>query len=72
MLVEFTEFSIGGTQNKGGKGKPKNATGKGARSLEQGQAAVSEPQPQPALASSLDLASMETLVRSPHLDQEGG
>ena len=27
--------------------------------------------PQPALASSLDLASIETLVRSPHLDHEG-
>ena len=32
---------------------------------------MAEPQPQPALASSLDLASIETLVRSPHLDQEG-
>ena len=30
-----------------------------------------EPQPQPALASSLDVASIETLVRSPHLDNEG-
>ena len=30
-----------------------------------------EPQPQPALAGSLDLASIETLVRSPHLDPEG-
>ena len=28
-------------------------------------------EPQPALASPLDLASIETLVRSPHLDQEG-
>ena len=62
----------GGTQNNGGKGKPKNVTGKGASSLEQGeQAVVVEPQPQPALASSLDLASIETLVRSPHLYHEG-
>ena len=46
--------------------------GKGAGSLEQGeQAAVAEPQPQPALASSLDLASSQTLVRSPHLEPEG-
>ena len=42
------------------------------RLLAQGQqAAVVEPQPQLALASSLDLASFETLVRSPHLDHEG-
>ena len=34
------------------------------------QAAVVEPKPQPALASSLDLASFETLVRSPQ-DPEG-
>ena len=62
----------GGTQSKGGKGKPKKVTGEGASSLQQGeQAAVAEPQPQPALASSLDLASIETLVRSPHLDDEG-
>ena len=54
-----------GNQNKGRKGKPKNGTGKGAGSLEQGeQAAVA--QPQLALASSLDLASIETLVRSTH------
>ena len=60
------------TQNKGGKGKSKNATGKGAGSLEQAdQAGVVEPQPRPALASTLDLASIEALVRSPHLDQEG-
>ena len=40
--------------------------------MEQGeQAAVVEPQPQPALASSLDLVSIETLVRSTHLDHEG-
>ena len=51
----------GGTQEV--KGKTKSAIGKGVGSLEQGeQAAVAEPQPQPALASSLDLA---------HLDQEG-
>ena len=62
----------GGTQNNGGKGKPKNVTGKGASSLEQGEQAVAvEPQPQPALVSSLDLASIETLVRSPHLYHEG-
>ena len=62
----------GGTQNKGGKGKPKNVTGKGAGSLEQGeQAAVVEPQPQPARASSPNLASIETPVRSPHPDYEG-
>ena len=62
----------GGTQNKGGKGKPKDVTGRRAGSLEQGeQAAVVEPQPQPALASSLDLASVETLVRPPHLYPEG-
>ena len=43
-----------------------------AGSLEQGeQAAFVEPQPQPAPASSPDLASIETLVRSPHLDHEG-
>ena len=53
----------GGIQNKGGKGKQKNGTGKGAGSLEQGeQAAVVEPQLQPALASSLDMASFETPV----------
>ena len=53
------------------KGKPKNVTGKGAGSLEQGeQAAVVEPQPQRALASSPNLASIETLVRSPHPDDE--
>ena len=46
-----------------------NATGKGAGSLE--QAAVAEPQPLPALSSSLDLASIESPVRSPHLDGEG-
>ena len=62
----------GGIQNKGGKGKQRNGTGKGTGSLEQGeQAAVVEPQ-QPALASSLDLASFETLVRSPHLGPEVG
>ena len=61
-----------GIQNKGGKGKPKNGPGKGAGPLEQGeQAAVVEPQFEQALASSLDLASFETLVRSPHLDPEG-
>ena len=54
------------------KGKPKNVTGKGAGSLEQvEQAAVVEPQPQRALASSADLASIEAPVRSPHLDREG-
>ena len=57
----------GSGQYKGGKGKPKNGTGKGTGSWECGdQAAVVEPQP--PLASSLDLASFETLVRSPHLD----
>ena len=41
-------------------------------SLEQGeQAAMVEPQPQPALASSQDLASIETPVRSPDQDHEG-
>ena len=45
---------------------------KGAGSLEQGeQAAVVDPQPQPVLASPLELASIETLARSPHLDHEG-
>ena len=40
--------------------------------MEQGdQTAVVEPQPQPALASSQDLASFETLGRSPHLDPKG-
>ena len=58
-------------EHKGGKGKPKNVTGKGTGSLEQGeQAAVVELQSQPALASSPDLASIETPVRSPHLDPE--
>ena len=66
------QSGYGGTQNQSGKGKPKNVTGKGTGSLEQGeQAADVEPQPQPALASSPDLASIETLVRSPHLDPEG-
>ena len=61
----------GGIQKNGGKGKPKNGTSKGASSLEQGeQAAVVEPQPHPALVSSLDLASIGTLVRSPRLDHE--
>ena len=60
-----------GIQNRGGKGKPKNVTSEGAGSLEQGeQAAVVEPQQQPTLASSLDLAPFETPVRSPHLDHE--
>ena len=60
----------GGGHNKRGKGKPKRSTGKGPGSLEQGeQAAVVEPQPQPALSQ--DLASIETPVRSPHLDHEG-
>ena len=59
-----------GTQNEGGKGKPKNVTGKEAGSFGE-QAAVVKPQPQPALASSLDLASIETPVRSPHPDHEG-
>ena len=59
-------------QHKGGKGKPKNATGKGASSLEKGeQTAVSELQPKPALASSPGLASIETPVKSPHLDHKG-
>ena len=59
-------------ENEGGKGKPKNVTDKEANSLEQGeQAAVVEPQAEPALASSLDLASIETPVRSPHPDHEG-
>ena len=73
MLVESKEKSgSSGTQNKGGKRKSKNVTGKGTGSLEQAeQAAVLEKQSQPALASSLDLASFETLVRSPHLDPEG-
>ena len=61
----------GGSQNKGGEGKPKNGTGKAAGSLEHGdQAAVVEPQPQPALASSLDLALFETPDRSLRLDTE--
>ena len=61
-----------GSQNKGGKGKPKSGTGNGAGSLEQGdQAAAVEPQPQPALASSLDLASLERPGKSPHVDPEG-
>ena len=57
----------GGGQHKEGTVKPKGATGKGAGSLEQGCGAQS----QPALASSLDLASSETPVRSPRLDPEG-
>ena len=62
----------GGTQNKGGQGKPKNVTGKGVGSLEQReQAAVVEPQPQPALASSPNLASIATPVRTLHPDHEG-
>ena len=62
----------GGIPKKEGKGRQKNGTGKGAGSLEQGeQAAVGEPGPQPARASSLGLASFETLVKSPHLDPEG-
>ena len=40
--------------------------------MEQGdQAAAVEQQLQPALASSLDVASFETLGRSPRLDPEG-
>ena len=39
--------------------------------MDQGeQVAVAEPQHQPALASSLDMASIETLVSSPHFDHE--
>ena len=72
MLVEPKESVSGGGQHKGGNGKPRIGTSKGAASLEQGdQAAVLEPQPQPALASSQDLASFETLGRSPHLDPKG-
>ena len=49
----------------------KNVTSKGAGSLEQGeQAAVVEPQPQPILASPLDLASFEKPAFSPHMDSE--
>ena len=73
MLVESKashQSGSGGIQNKGGKRKQKNGTGKGAGLLGE-QAAVVKPQPQPALAISLDLASVETLVRSPHLDAEG-
>ena len=52
--------------------KPKKGTSKGACLLEEGdQAAAVDQQPQPALASSLDLASFETPGRSPHLDPEG-
>ena len=70
--IQKDQSGSGGIQNKGGKGKQKNGAGKGAGSLEQGElAAVVEPQPQPALASSLDVASFETLVRSSHLDPEG-
>ena len=59
MLVEPKEsVSLRRGQHKGGKGKPKNGAGKGAGSLEQGdQVAGVEQQPQPTLASSLDLAS---------------
>ena len=58
----WNQSGSSGTQNKRGKGKPKIVTGKGAGSLEQRgqQAAVVEPQSQPALASPLDLASIET------------
>ena len=67
-----TQSGSGGGQQKGGKGKPKHGTGKGAGSLERiDQAAVVKPQRQPVLASSLDLASCETPGRSPHLDPEG-
>ena len=59
--------------NQGSKGNSKNGTGKGAGSLEQGDhAAAVEQQPQPALASSLDLAWFETPGRSPHLDPKVG
>ena len=61
MLVESRE-SVRSVESK---------TDKGGGTLEQGeQAAVVEPQPPPALACSLDLVSMETLVRSPHLGHE--
>ena len=64
------QSSTSGIQHKGGKGKTKNVTGKGAGLLEQGdQAPVAEPQPQPALASSLYL-SIETLIIAQHIDQE--
>ena len=73
MLVESTESVwLRWNSKEGGKGIPKNVTGKGVGSLEQGeQAAVAESQPHPALASSLDLASFQTLVRSPHSEHEG-
>ena len=61
----------GGGQKEGGKGKLKNGAGSGAGPLEHGdQAAAVEPQPKPALASALYLASFETPGRSPHLDPE--
>ena len=66
------QSASGGGQYHGGKGKPKNSTGKGAGSLEQGdEAAAVEQQRQLALASSLDMALFETLGRSPHPDSEG-
>ena len=58
------QSGAGGTQNTGGKGKPMNLTGKGAGTLEEGEiGAVVEPQPQPALSNSQDLASIETPFR---------
>ena len=41
------------------------------RTSQREQFALVKPQSQSALASSLDLASIRTLVRSPHLDHEG-
>ena len=63
--------TAGRRPRKRSKGKSKNGTGNGAGSLEGDQAEAVEQQPQPALASSLDLAASEKLGGKQHLDSEG-
>ena len=73
MLVESKESRLAPVESKTKEAKEnrRTAQAKERALLEQGeQAAVVEPKPQRALASSLDLASFETLGRSPYPDPE--
>ena len=54
------QSGAGGSQNTGGKGKPKNLTGKGARTLEQGEK-----------GAMVDSRSQLFRILSQHLDHEG-
>ena len=69
MLVESKEsIWLRWNSKQGGQRKTKKRDRQGSRLV---GAAAAKQQPQPALTSSLDLASMETPVRSPRLDHEG-